>query len=180
MKKTLLLLLAAAINFGALMAQTPQVPDFKNSPMVLKKDGSLQKLEKQNSEIKVKKVPYVGTTMFLSITGGKSDVRVGTDVTFIIKTDPETDPETLFYVQKSKGGSKNREIDMEKVSNYAAYGAKGKSVKKDQIQLTYDKISPGVYKITPTGLQKGEEYGFVSSAQGASGGHSTVFLFGVD
>ena len=174
------MLLSTAIGFGAIVAQTPQVPDFKNSPMILKKDGSLEKLEKQNSEIKVKSAPYVGTTRFISITGGKSPVRVKPDVVFIVKVDAETDPETVFYVQASKGGNKNREIDMEKISAYAGYGAKGKSVKKDQIALNYEKISTGVYKITPTGLKPGTEYGFVSAGQGASGTQSTVFLFGVD
>ena len=180
MKKTLLTLLTVAIGFGATFAQTQQIPDFKNSPMVLKKDGSLEKLEKQNSEIKVKAVPYVGTTRFISITGGKSPVRVKPDATFIVKVDAETDPETIFYVQASKGGAKNREIDMEKISNYAGYGAKGKSVKKDQVPLNFDKIQDGVYKITATGLKPGTEYGFVNTAQGASGSQSTVFLFGVD
>ena len=148
--------------------------------MVLKADGSLEKLEKQNSEIKVKKVPYVGTTRFISITGAKSPVRVGTDAVFIVKVDAETDPETVFYVQECKGGGKNREIDMEKISAYASYGAKGKSVKKDQKPLNFEKISAGVYKIIPTGLKAGTEYGFVQSSQGASGAQSTVFLFGVN
>ncbi len=178
MKKAIVVLAAAIMLAGIVNAQ--QVPDFKNSPMVLKKDGSLEKLEKQNSEIKVKKVPYVGTTRFISITGGKSSVRVGTDAVFIVKVDGETDPETVFYLQASKGGSKNREIDMEKISNYASYGAKGKSVKKDQVECTYEKISAGVYKITPKGLKAGTEYGFVDAVQGASGAHSTVFLFGID
>ena len=180
MKKAIVILAAVIMWTGAINAQQPQVPDFKNSPMILKKDGSLEKLEKQNSEIKVKQVPYVGTTRFISITGGKSPVRVKTDVTFIVKVDAETDPETIFYVQASKGGAKNREIDMEKISNYAGYGAKGKSVKKDQVPLNFDKVQDGVYKITATGLKAGTEYGFVSTAQGASGTQSTVFLFGVD
>jgi hypothetical protein len=180
MKKTTLFLTVTLMCCGLIFAQQPQVPDFKNSPMILKKDGSLEKLEKQNSEIKVKKVPYVGTTRFISITGGKSPVRVGTDAVFIVKVDAETDPETVFYLQASKGGSKNREIDMEKISQYASYGAKGKSVKKDQLPISYDKVSPGVYKITITGLKAGTEYAFVDASQGASGAHSTVFLFGVD
>ena len=179
MKKTLFTLLAVAISFGATFAQT-QVPDFKNSPMLLKADGSLMKLEKQNSEIKTKAVPYVGVTRFISITGGKSPVRVKPNATFVMKIDAETDPETVFYIQASKGGAKNREIDMEKMSAWAGYGAKGKSVKKDQIALSYEKISDGVYKITPTGLKSGVEYGFVSATQGSTGGQSTVFLFGVD
>ena len=180
MKKVISVLVAAIMLAGTVNAQQAQVPDFKNSPMVLKKDGSLEKLEKQNSEIKVKQVPYVGTTRFISITGGKSPVRVKADATFIVKVDAETDPETVFYVQASKGGAKNREIDMEKVSAYAGYGAKGKSVKKDQVPLNFEKISDGVYKITATGLKAGTEYGFVNTAQGASGTQSTVFLFGVD
>jgi hypothetical protein len=180
MKKTMMTLLCAAISVGVLFAQAPQVPDFKNSPMVVKKDGSLEKLEKQNSEIKTKAVPYVGVTRFISITGSKSPVRVHQDAVFIFKIDAETDPETVFYIQKSKGDHKNREIDMEKMSAWAGYGAKGKSVKKDQVKLNFEKVSDGVYKIRPEGLAAGNEYAFVSSTQGASGGQSTVFLFGVD
>jgi hypothetical protein len=66
------------------------------------------------------------------------------------------------------------------MSAWAGYGAKGKSVKKDQVQLSFEKVQDGVYKIHAEGLVKGEEYAFVSAGQGASGGQSTLFLFGVD
>ena len=180
MKTKFLILFIAASLFNTVSAQTPQVPDFKNSPMILKTDGSLEKLEKQNSEIKVKNVPYVGTTRFINITGGKSPVRVAPDAVFIVKVDAETDPETVFYLQDAKGGKKSREIDMEKISNYSGYGAKGGSVKKDQKPLNFEKVTVGVYKITATGLKAGTEYAFVQTSQGASGAQSTVFLFGVN
>lgn len=183
MKKIILLFTAAVIATGSLLAQaaTPQIPDFKNSPMLLKSDGTIEKLEKQSSEIKMKMNPYVGQTQFLNILGGKSPVRVRPTVNFIIKlADAETDPETVFYLTKTIDSKKNREIDMMKVSAWAGYGAKGKSVKKDQIQLNYEKVAPGVYKITPEKLLPGQEYAFVQIAQGASGAQSTVFLFGVD
>jgi len=179
MKKIFLTLLTVVFALGTTFAQT-QIPDFKNSPMLLKSDGSLEKLEKQSSELKTKAVPYVGVTRFISILGSKSPVRVKANAQFIIKVDADTDPETVFYVQASKGAGKNREIDMEKMSAWAGYGAKGKSVKKDQVALSFEKVSDGVYKITPTGLKPGTEYGFVNATQGASGGQSTVFLFGVD
>jgi hypothetical protein len=68
MKNKLLLLLLVFSQIGILMAQDPQVPDFKNSPMILKKDGSLGKLEKQTSEIKhkAKAMGYGGTSVMSS------------------------------------------------------------------------------------------------------------------
>ena len=54
MKKTMLLLTAVIISAVSVFAQDAQIPDFKNSPMLLKKDGSISKLEKTTTEVKSK------------------------------------------------------------------------------------------------------------------------------
>ncbi len=183
MKNTFLIMLLICSQIGTLLAQEPQIPDFKNSPMILKKDGSLGKLEKQTSEIKhkAKAMGYGGTTTYLNFTDPKSTVRTGTDVVFIIKlNDAETDPESVFYLTKVQHGSKSRSVDLVNVSAFAAYGAGGKSTKKDYVKLDYEKVSPGVYKIKPSGLEAANEYAFVSTSQSTSGSNSIVYLFGTN
>ena len=50
----MLSLVAIAISAGAAVAQDAQIPDFKNSPMLIKADGSLGKLEQPAQETKSK------------------------------------------------------------------------------------------------------------------------------
>lgn len=181
-KLTTLLMLVFALGTVA-FAQTPQVPEFKNSPMVIKGDGTLAKLEKQNSEIKTKAkgMGYGGVSTFINIDGKTSPVRVKPNAAFMVKVEADVDPETVFYISPAKEVGKSREIEMTRVSAFAAYGAKTKSVKKDDIVCTFTKVSDGVYKITPDSpLTPGVEYAFVNATQGANGSQSTVFCFGVD
>ena len=66
----MLSLVAIAISAGAAVAQDVQVPDFKNSPMIVKADGSLGKLEKPTQETKSKQKGYsygASTVTFLNI-----------------------------------------------------------------------------------------------------------------
>ena len=65
MKKTFLSLVAAVAVVGFVSAQTVQIPEFKNSPVLLKADGSLEKLEKQN--IKTMSSFYMHAFMFVYI-----------------------------------------------------------------------------------------------------------------
>lgn len=68
-----------------------------------------------------------------------------------------------------------------------AYGASGGVDDKTAVDFTYEKLSPGVYKVTPKkALEKGE-YGFMSpmggaavSPYGAAATSNKVFDFGVD
>jgi len=177
MKNKLFLLLLICSQIGTLMAQDVQVPDFKNEPMLLKKDGSLGKLEKTTGEAKSKGTynpgafygGNVGTNDYIVFQSAKSPVSVGTDAHFIVKLgDAETDPESVFYLTKAVIHKNTREIYTKK--------AMGKSLKDSYVQLEFEKVAPGVYKIIPKGLVAGTEYGFVSTAGGA--GHTIVFLFG--
>jgi hypothetical protein len=183
MKRMTTVIVLVMAMFGSVIAQTTQTPDFKNSPMLIKADGSLVKLEKQNSEIKTKSknMGYGGTSTFINIDGKNSTVRVSANATFMLKVDADVDPETVFYITPAKEVNKTREVEMTRVSAYAAYGAKTKSVKKDDISVSFTKVADGVYKITPDApLTPGMEYAFVNATQGSSGGQSTVFCFGVD
>jgi hypothetical protein len=182
MKKNAVTILTLLFTFVA-FAQQQAVPDFKNSPMVIGPDGTLVKLEKKSVEIKAKAkaMGYGGVSMFLNIDGQKSPVRVGSGSTFIIKVEADVDPETVFYLTPTKIVGKTREVEISRTSAFAAYGAKGKSVKKDDITLEFEKVTDGVYKMKPTQpLVAGTEYAFVSTAQGASGQQSVVFLFGTE
>jgi hypothetical protein len=189
MKKAVLSMLAAVFFTGAAFAQTPQIPDFKNTPMILKADGSLDKLEKQTSEMKSKNngsyFSYAGnnsqsTSEFIEILDSKSPVKVSTKAQFIIKlADAETDPETAIYLTKVTSKKKTREIYTKK-GGVMGFGV-GKSVKGDYIKLNFEKVQPGVYKITPAELAPGTEYGFVPVSNSSSGGGGTVvYLFGTN
>lgn len=181
MKNKLFTLLLICGQIGTLLAQDVQVPDFKNEPMLLKKDGSLGKLEKNTGEAKSKSAGGFGgygyyggnvaTNDYITFQSVKSPVVVGTDAKFIVKLgDAEVDPESVFYLTKAVVKKKTREIYTKK--------AMGKSLKDSYVQLNFEKIAPGVYKIIPKGLMPNTEYGFVSTAGGA--GHTLVFLFGTN
>jgi hypothetical protein len=175
-------IVAAMVMFFAYAAtaQVP-VPDFKNQPTLLK-DGKLEKLEKQSSEVKnkVHGGGYGGTTSDLHLDGPASDVRTSTKPEFVIKVDNDVDPETLYYLTKTLKNKKGRDIEMAKQSAFAAYGATGKSVKRFHVKLDFEKVSDGVYKIkVAEPLETGEEYAFVSVGQGVNTGNSTIYAFGV-
>jgi hypothetical protein len=181
MKKNLFLLLLICGQIGSIMAQDAQVPDFKNEPMMVKKDGSLGRLEKTTGEARSKGAagPFsygygassAYTNDYITFQQAKSPVRFGTDAKFIVKlTDAETDPDAVFYLTKAIIHKNTREIYTHK--------AGGKSLKDSYVQIDWEKVSPGVYRIIPKGLTPGTEYGFVSTAGGA--GHTLVFLFGTN
>jgi|ERR1043165_3962811 hypothetical protein len=168
MKKTMLLLIAVVISAGA-FAQEPQIPDFKNTPMLLKKDGSLGKLEKANSEIKAKTKGFsygASVVSFINILGGHSPVKIDpADAQFILKlADAETDPEASLYLTKVIVAKDTRELELSQsaAAMASAFGGKGKSVKRDDIKVEYTKVAPGVYKFVPsTPLTPGTEWGIV-------------------
>ncbi len=183
MKNLFLGNLFVALLLSASSVNAQSVPDFKNSPMAVGADGNLLKLEKKSVEIKakVKAMGYGGMSTFLNIDGKNSPVRLKPNAQFMLKVDVDTDPETVFYLTPTKEVRNTREVEMNRTSAFAAYGAKGKSVKKDDITLEFSKVSEGVYKLVPSApLVSGTEYAFVSAAQGASGQQSVVFLFGID
>ncbi len=178
MKKTTLFLAAIFAASSFLFAQEVQTPEFKNTPMLVKKDGSLEKLEKQNSEVKSKGGGYnpynfsgkVATNDYIVFQGEASPVRVSTDATFVIKlADADTDPETTFYCTKPIIKKKTREVYTKKDA--------GRSVKEQMVKLDFEKVSPGVYKIKPKGLTAGTEYALVPIAT-TGGAQSIVYLFG--
>jgi hypothetical protein len=108
MKKTITLMLAVILSSAFVFAQDVPVPEFKNTPMILKSDGGLGKLEKQTGTTKQggggPSFGYgygyrgnVGGNTFITLTEPNSPVKVSTSVVFIVKlTDEETDPEGVF------------------------------------------------------------------------------------
>ena len=178
MKNVLVAMMVLFVAFGA-SAQVP-VPDFKNQPALLK-DGKIVKLEKQNSEIKgkVNGMGYGGTSQMLTIDGGSSPVSAPSKPEFVVKVDADADPETIFYLAKCLEHKKVREVEVGKSSAFAAYGATGKSVKRNHVKLNFEKVSEGVYKIKPDEALEEGEYSFVPNAGGAAGSMSAVYCFSV-
>jgi opacity protein-like surface antigen len=181
MKKMFIAVAALFIAFGA-SAQTP-VPDFKNSPMLLN-GGKLVRLEKQSAEIKNKTngFGYGGNSTNFHLDGPHSDVRTATNKPeFVIKVDEGVDPETLFYLTVCLRSRKGRDVELQKSSAFAAYGATGKSAKRFHVKLNYEKIADNVFKITlDEPLEDAEEYAFISVGQGSlNGTNSLGYAFGV-
>jgi len=170
MKKTMLLLLAVVISAGVVFAQEPQIPDFKNKPMLLKKDGSLGSLEKPTQEIKSKTKGFsygASAVTFLNILGGHSPITIDpSEAQFIIKMgDAEVDPEGYLYITKVIVSKDTRELELAQSAAVGAMmfgGGKGKSVQRDDIKAEFSKVAPGVYKFVPsTPLTPGTEWGIV-------------------
>lgn len=177
MKKKLSLLLLVCSIVATAIAQDVQVPEFKNQPMYLKKDGSISKLEKTKGEAKTKTAggpwgaAYGGANaiVYYSIfPGSNSSVTLPTDAEFIVKLgDAETDPESVFYLAKAIIHKNTREVYTKK--------AGGKSANELHVELDFEKVSPGVYKIKPKGMAAGTQYAFVDLAAGPNA--SLCYLF---
>lgn len=172
MKKTFLALLTAVSIVGSVSAQDVKTPEFKNSPMLLKADGTLDKLEKQTSTIKDKGGSNgfanaysfgktSGSVQYINCTGAESTVTIPTTATFVVKlTDTETDPDGTFVLTEAVVVKNMREVYIRK--DY------GRNVQEKQITLKYEKVSPGVYRILPDHLNPGTEYCFVPNTPDAS------------
>ena len=170
MKKTMLALIAVVISAGFVLAQEPQIPDFKNTPMLLKKDGSLAKLEKPTQEVKSKTKGFsfgASAVSFLNILNGHSPIKIdASEAQFIVKMqDAETDPEGSIYITKVIVAKDTRELELAQSAAAGAMmfgGGKGKSVQRDDIKCEFTKVAPGVYKFVPqTPLTPGTEWGIV-------------------
>ena len=180
--KKLTILFFAILMLGSYATTNAQslIPDFKNQPYAINGD-KLVKLEKQTVEMKVKAkaMGYGGVSNYINMIPNTSPVVLsGSDVSFVIKTDDDVDPETLFYITLCKTSKKGRQVEMQRTSAFAGYGAGGKSTKKDQVAYEIEKIQDNVYKIVVGHLEPGE-YAFINTAQGASGSNSIVYAFGV-
>ncbi|HLP51058.1 MAG TPA: hypothetical protein VK154_09265 [Chitinophagales bacterium] len=169
MKKTFFALLTFVA--AAAFAQEVQTPEFKNTPMYLKADGSLDKLEKQTAAIKDKggSNPWANaygggankTVQYINCTGASSSVVLPTTATFIVKLkDAETDPDGTFVLTEAVVVKGMREVYIRK--DY------GRNVQEKQVTLQYQKVSPGVYKVIPDHLNPGTEYCFVTNNDDAN------------
>lgn len=176
MKKTINILFAMILSSAFVFAQDVQVPDFKMSPMLIKKDGSLAKLEKPTVEVKSKTKGFsygASQVTFLNILGGHSPVKIDpSEAQFIIKLqDAETDPEGILYLTKVIVSKDTREVELAQSAAVmaSAFGGKGKSVQRDDIPVEYTKVAPGVYKFVPSApLDGGTEWAIVVRGQNVS------------
>lgn len=184
MKKLSPLLLVVGMAFLSIAAIAQDLPKFSNQPMLLE-DGKLKDLEKQMSEVKMKAkgMGYGGTSSYMSILGRSSTVVTGITPEFVVKMkEVDVDPSTIFILAKCEVKS-NRQIPYMRTSAFAGYGAGGKSVNKDHVQLKFEEYGtePGAYKITTVGqLESGGEYGMYIATTGATAGSTTpIYCFRV-
>jgi len=169
MKKLTFLLAAIVTIATTTFAQDVQIPDFKLTPMLLKKDGSLGRLEKPTIEVKSKTKGFsygASVVTFLNILGGNSSVKIDpNDATFVIKlNDAETDPEGFLYITKVIVSKDTRELELAQsaAAMAGAFGGKGKSVQRDDIKPEFTKVAPAVYKFVPSvPLTPGTEWAIV-------------------
>lgn len=71
--------------------------------------------------------------------------------------------------------SNSREVT---VSQANVFGAQSGTMDKAAREFDYEKLSPGVYKVTPKGLTDGE-YGFYIGGGGGPSGGAKIFDFGI-
>jgi hypothetical protein len=177
MKKIVTTIMLASFTILTFAQLTP-VPDFKNQPMALV-NGKLEKLEKQTVEnkTKAKGMGYGGVSSFILLLGESSPVVLSSNPTFLIKVEADVDPESVIYLRKvSKANKKGREVEMMRLSAFAGYGAKGKSVKKNDSGLDFTKVSDGVFSFTPIKPLEPGEYAFLNPAATQQ---ALVFAFSV-
>ncbi|MCB0657841.1 MAG: hypothetical protein KDC57_16965 [Saprospiraceae bacterium] len=163
-------------------SQKPVKPEFKNEPMFFE-DGKLIKLETQTAEIKVraKALGYGGSQMEISVPGGSSPILVSDNPTFYIWVDEGVDPETILILTKTIFSKNKRNVPMMRVSAFAGYGARGKSMAgKYHVPYEIEKMQNGVYKITPSSeLEKDMEYAFYNPEK-TNSQQIKIFLFGTE
>ena len=81
-----------------------------------------------------------------------------------------------FVLVKFNTKSNSREVT---VSQANAFGAESGAMDKSSRGFSYEKIAPGVYKVTPqVDLEEGE-YGFYNATGGGPSGGAKIFDFGV-
>lgn len=189
MKKVFLAIAVVAISAGTVFAQDEvPVPDFRNTPYLLKEDNTLGKLERPTKEVKQKSVGFsygASTVTFINIIGGKSPIQVDPEkAVFVIKlADAEVNPDGLVYFSKVVSLKKSREFRLSQsaAAGAAAYSfgtAKGASVQGDRVQSDFQKVGPGVYKFTPsTPLNPGTEYA-IAYGEGSDANTLNLFCFG--
>lgn len=176
------ILVALMFLFGTLaFAQSVPAPEFENRPYLLK-DNTLTELERKDAsfEQKSKAFGYGGAEIHYTVFSPASTTRITTSSLpkFIVKVDQGVDPTESFSVVKAVIKKGKRSF----VAAGFGLGGKAKDVSKSRINVSYNKISDGMYEITlPETIEKGE-YGFLPTSFDAmkTGNSLKVACFGVD
>ncbi len=176
MKKYPLLLALIIGQTACLLAQDFKVPEFRDEPVPVLSDGSLGKLEKSVGDSRAASADAYRATGF----GGSvnlqyaiypdahSTVKLSTDTRFVIKlSDAEVDPEGIIYLTKATTRKNTRIVYTTKT-----YGAGTADL---FIGCDFEKLAPGVYRLTPKNLKPNTDYGFVFRK--APSAQAVVFLF---
>lgn len=162
---------------GSTLHAQLHVPEFKNEPESIQGDSGLGRLEFPRGE--PVQQTNAGVPNFMATTNvdyvtypyPKSPVRLQTSTQFIVKLpDAEVDPEGVFTLVKIVAGKKERVV--------YTNGAMGWGTASMRVKLDFEKIAPGIYKITPEKLLPKTEYSFVVIA--APGAKPKCYLFGID
>ena len=158
-KYTKILALAALLLPAFSNAQTSiPAPEFKNKVMYLKKDNTLIDLDNTDLQTEMKASLTGSGTLNIKAAGVTSSVkRVGSPANkFVIKIDADTDPSSAVELFKFSVDKKNRKIV---VAGYRMGSAIDVTLPKQK--LTFTKVEPGVYTISPAEQLEPGEYGFI-------------------
>jgi len=134
------------------------VPEFKNKVMYVKKDNTLIDLDNTDLQTEMKAKLTGAGALNIKASGPASSVkRVGSpENKFIVKIDGDTDPESAVELFKFDADKKNRKIT---VAGYRMGSAIDVTLPKQKI--TFTKVQPGVWMISPVQQLEAGEYVFI-------------------
>jgi hypothetical protein len=176
MKKLTLLLSLVAFVFYA-NAQTIPAPEFKNKVMVVDKNNTLSDLDKTDMTSSLK-TSMMGHSEVNLVADGKTSkvTRTGkSDENYIVKLDADVDPSVAVELFKFDESKKARKIMVASMSL-----GKDNPVDLPKAEITFKKISAGVYLISTAKPLEGGEYCFMINRPNISvlGAANTQALIG--
>ena len=164
--KTLALLLSFCFTIGAVNAQ--ECPEFVNMINSVS-DGALGDVETPSVENKQKKKGlYRGYESSIRLEGASSPVKIkSSDLGFIFRPiNPQVHPAQQIKLYPFDTNKDFRELATGGMNMFG--GSKNKQNDDDSIQLKFEKIETGCYKVTAGGKLPAGQYAFSLGDKGAS------------
>lgn len=159
----------AEVKQGQVQTRKCPLPEFNDKPAFCSQDkSSLVELEKSQYQPMSRPEGFVSVVAGYHLGGATSNVRVksSTDLEFVIKVSPGTDPTSVVDLLAFTTEDGERIIITTKTSKFD--GSKATIVK---IPYQVKKIADGVYVLSVSNLKPGEYF---------FGGTDSMFAFGID